>query len=357
MKIKVLFAISAVVSTVVVSGSTNSIVNGIGNISSDTVGQKKSITEETLLARLNRLDFNASVRDEETIRLSISGGDVPVYISAKAQRDVSGDVCYKAFKVYGKWYIPKTKQSLELLHTRDSKERGWQLLPVGNGQCVVMYLQKIRSDISDVKLVDAMLSVQRIKLDQFPIRVDDKYQKVWSAYLLGVTIYSLEIEDEKASKDEDDISGYCKRSPFNQTNHAKTIAMINDWDNMCPDDFKQVAIDYVDAQARLVRWMQNLSNMTPDTSIDEAANVGATLGSLNQDNPQGGAIMGALLGGLIGAACQEDKRRELYAERDKLTSDLKEKRKKFGDSLVKIIGEMRADQNLDRSPICDINDK
>jgi hypothetical protein len=133
--------------------------------------------------------------------------------------------------------------------------------------------------------------------------------------------------------------------------------MINDWYNMCPDDFKQVAIDYVDAQARLVRWMQNLSNMTPDTSIDEAANVGATLGSLNQDNPQGGAIMGALLGGLIGAACQEDKRRELYAERDKLTSDLKEKRKKFGDSLVKIIGEMRADQNLDRSPICDINDK
>lgn len=288
MKIKVLFAISAVVSTVVVSGSTNSIVNGIGNISSDTVGQKKSITEETLLARLNRLDFNASVRDEKTIRLSINGGDVPVYVNAKAQRDVTGGVHYLAFKVYGKWYIPKTNQSLKLLHTKDSQESGWQLLPVGNGQCVVMYLQKIRNDVSDSKLVDAILSVQRIKLDQFPIRADDKYQKVWLAYLLGVTIYSLEIEDEKASKDEDDISGYCKRSPFNQTNHAKTIAMINDWDNMCPDDFKQVAIDYVDAQARLVRWMQNLSNMTPDTSIDEAANVGATLGSLNQDNPQGG---------------------------------------------------------------------
>ena len=352
MKVKKLLILLVVILYIVVHGSTNVVVNE--NI---TDGQKKIDTKETFLVRLRRLDFNASTENNETIRLSISGGDVPVYVNAKAQREVSGDVYYTAFKIYGKRYIPKTKESLELLHTKDSQEHGWQLLPVGDGQCVVMYLQKIKNDVSDSKLVEALLSVQRVKQDQFPIRVDDRYPKLWSAYALGIIIYNQECEDEKASKNEDSMSNYCKHSPFNQTNSNKTIDMINDWDNMCPEDFKQAAIDYVNAQARLVRWMQNLANRKPDNSIDEAASVGAALGSLNEDNPQGGALLGALFGGIIGAAYQEDQRKELYAERDSLSSDVKEKRRKFGDYLIKIINEMKSDSDLNTPPICDINDK
>ena len=356
MKVKLLILLVAIL-CIVVHGSTNVVVNESGNASNVTDGQKKFDAEETFLVRLRRLDFNASTENNEMIRISISGGDVPVYVKAKAQRDVSGDVYYMAFKIYGKRYIPKTKKSLELLHTKDSQEHGWQLLPVGDGQCVVMYLQKIKNDVSDSKLVETILSVQRIKQDQFPIRVDDRYPKLWSAYVLGMIIFNQESEDEKVAKNEDGISNYCKHSLFNQVNRKKTIGMINDWDSMCPEDFKQAAIDYVDAQARLVRWMQNLANRKPDNSIDEAASVGAALGSLNEDNPQGGALLGALFGGLVGAAYQEEQRKELYAERDSLQSDVKEKRKKFGDYLIKIINEMESDSSLNTPPIYDMSDK
>ena len=356
MKLKMMVILSVGILSTVASGFTNVVANECGGISGNTAEQTRIGKEEISLARLRRLDFNAFKEDEETVRLSISGGDVPVYVNAKAQRDVSGDVYYMAFKVYGKWYFPKNNESSKLLHARDSQEKGWQLLPIGNGQCVVMYFQKIRKDVSDSKLVDAILSVQRIKLAQFPLKIDSKYQKIWASYLLGVTIYNQECEDEKISKNEGNIDGYCKHSPFNQDNRNKTMALINDYD-MCPEDFKQTVIDYVDAQARMVRWMQNLSNREPDSSIDDAASVGATLGSLNQDNPQGGAILGALLGGIIGAAYQEDQRKELYAERDRLTLDVKEKRKKFGDYLVKIIGDMRADQNLNTPPVFDASDR
>ena len=357
MKVNKLLVLVTVILCIAAHGSTNIVVDESGNVSNVNDGQKKPNTKESFLDRLRRLDFNASIEKNETIRLSINGGDVPVYVNAKAQRDVSGDVYYMAFKVYGKRYIPKTKESLELLHTKDSQEHGWQLLPVGDGQCVVMYLRKIRNDVSDSKLIDTILSVQRVKQEHFPIRVDDKYQRIWSTYILGIFIYNQECEDEKAAKNEDGLSNYCKQSSFNQANRNKTINMINNWDNMCPEDFKQAAIDYVDAQARLVRWMQNLANRKTDTSIDEAASVGAALGSLNEDNPQGGALLGALFGGIIGAAYQEEQREKLYAERDSLQSDVKGKRKKFGDYLIKVIDEMKSDSSLNTPPIYDMSDK
>ena len=316
----------------------------------------KSGAEETLLARLQRLNFNASAANEETIRLSISGGDVPTYIMAKAQRDVSGNVYYTSFKLYGTWYFPKSKKALELLHTEATHESGWQLLPTGDGKCIVSYFCKIRNDVSDRSLVDTLLSVQRIKFEQFPVEIDAEYQKRWDTWILGIQITLQEEEDEKAMEYGGDLASYCSHSQYNQANHDKTITFIKGL-SMCPEDCKQAAIDYIDARARTVRWMQNLSNTEPDTTIDDAASVGALFGSLNENNPRGGALLGALIGGLAGAAHQEEQRREKLDQYDRLRADEGAKRKKFGAYVKQVHEKIKADQESGRAPICDVNDK
>ncbi len=357
MRIKILLVLSAVAASIVAGGPTNAVAGKCSDSSSITIDKNKGESNETFLARLKRLDFNASSQGEKMIRISISGGDVPVYVSAKAERDVSGNVYYTAFKLYGKWYIPKSEQSSKLLRTKDSQKNGWQLLPV-DGQCVVMYIHKIKNDVSDSKLVEDILSIQRMNISQLPIRINDKYQRRWSSYLLVAIIMAQEEKDEKMAKDYKDFASYCRHSPFNQDNRDKTMDLINSFDK-CPEDLKQAAKDYVDAHIRLISWSRNLTNRKPDTSIEDAAEIGASLGSLNEDNPLGGALVGGLFGALIGAAHQEEQRETIKSEYDSLMSDMLTKRTKFLESAKRNVDvdKIKDDQQSGQTPLCDINEE
>ena len=326
-------------------------------VAGKATGENTRDDQENLLDRLKRLAFNVSEEDETRIRISIRGGDVPVYISSTAERDVSGDAYYMAYKLYEKRFIPRSKQSLKLLHSIDNEESGWQVFPLNDGQCGVLNFRKIKNSVSDSELADAILSIQRVQLKQFPIPFDKEYQKRWSTYLLLIFISSQYIEDGKTMEAyRDDLAGYCKHSPYNQTNRENTIAHIRSY-SMCPEEVRQAAIDFVNAQTRLFGWFQDLSNSGPDNSIDEAVNFVATLGSMDEDNPQGGALLGGILGAVIGSAQQENRKQQAKGEYDRLSADAETKKTHFLNIVKPFIDKIPNDQELGRTPICDINEE
>ncbi len=347
----------AIASTIVARGSEDAAEIATDGVSGIAAGNQTASAEETLLARLKRLSFNVFAETETRICISISGGDMPVYMGANAQRDVSGNVYYVAYKMYGQWYIPKSERSLKLLRSLMTQESGWQLMPDGDGRCTVIYFSKIAKDVSDSGLVDAILSVQRMKRGQFPILIDKEYQERWAAFsLFMILVNQQQLDGQTAKTYEDDLKGYYNNSQYNQENCRKMIELINQF-SMCPEDLREAAIDYENAQASQVRWLRNLSNLKPDNSMDDAVNFGAMLGSLNQDNPQGGALLGAIFGGMIGAAQNEEKYNRMKAEYDRLSEDLEKAKKKLADVYGRCTTKIENDQKAGRIPIFDANDE
>lgn len=84
MRIKIVVVLMVLTVSILADGATNMVVNKSAGVTTAVPEQMRRVDDEDFLTRLRRLSFNASLEDEDTIRLSIGGGDVPVYINANA---------------------------------------------------------------------------------------------------------------------------------------------------------------------------------------------------------------------------------------------------------------------------------
>ena len=221
-----------------------------------------TIANESLIDRLRRLKFDVSVNDKGCMVVSDTGVDEPVFITEDCGRAASKDNCVTVFKPFGPWFVRDSETVYKI-----KRLKGWNAV-FGDSRYTFIYLVRIRNRVSDKNLTAAIYDVKR---KSFPFSIDEKYQTRWSI------LYTMQ----------------CLLKCVENGSNKKWQAMVASL-KLCPVDFQKAMTDLLAA----VPGQQ-------EDMVTAGGNLGEWIGSMNEDNPLGGAIVGGILGAIVGAATQE----------------------------------------------------
>ena len=228
-----------------------------------------AVSDESLITRLRRMKFDVKVEDGGILSVSDTGVDEPVFITEERDGASSRGGRIAVIKAFGPWFV-RNGEIIYKIKQRDGWDAIW-----GDSRYAFIYATRIGSAVSDKKLT---VAIRDAKKQTPPIDVDEKYQTRWSI-LAALRCLSERNFDNR---------------PSDKWVQAMATSLKS-----CPDDFQKAVLDLFAAIPR-----------QDEDMVTAGGNLGALLGSMNEDNPRGGAIVGGLLGAIVGAAKQEEAAKE-----------------------------------------------